>query len=764
MKLLNTVCWILVLSVSILGCRVKQYPPELAGISPKAAPIGQEITLSGFQFGDEPKVSFGQNGTFFEGKVNNANDQAIKVEVPKMSVAPTQVRVINAEGISDPVAFTVLQPTPILTTILPINGLPGNKVVLTGDYLDRLKAVRFGVVPASVPTNSSPQSLTITIPQNAQPGQQKITIETEGGAVTGDFIVAGTPEITSFSPRRPRLGTELVIQGKYLTTGIVRINGLPTDPAQTQVQDNEIRTIVPMMATTGKVTVTTYNKLTATSVDSLLIAFPPSIDPTGLGATEGAQGDKIVVTGKNLRDVSEVKFGTTPASFRILNDLQLEVTVPALSQSGNYQLTVSSIGGSGTSPQTFFAILAPANLAISPSRQIRGKEVIITGQNLHRITDVRINGRPATITGRTEGTEVRATVPADATTGTIMVTNRAGSGTTTKALTVVLPPTVSSFTRKAQVSGRVVIQGDFLQDARVYFSSNTAALANDGKNTDDEIWVRVPADAQNGPIRVVNDAGELTTPQSFTLLRIPSAITFTPTSGSVGSSITISGQYILDVSEIQFGGGKSSLAAFRIAGSSLIATVPANATDGTICLTNEAGTACSSASFNVLLPPSGIAFTPTSGPALSSITITGQNLNTTKEVRFGGEKSSAATFRVSGTTLIVTVPADATDGPICITNDGGTTCSTASFNVLLVPVGVTFSPTSEKVGAEITLTGQNLSTVKSIKFGGGKSSAAPFRVSGNSLIVTVPTDATDGPICLIGEGGTLCTGQDFKVN
>lgn len=749
--------------MSILACRVKQYPPELSAVTPKSAPIGQEVTLAGFQFGDEPNVSFGQNGTFVAGKVNSANDQSINVEVPRMPIGPTQIRVINEEGTTDPVAFIVLQPTPILTTITPINGLPGSVIVLTGDYLDRLKSIRFGVIPATKMTATSMQSVTVTIPANAQPGSQKLTLETEGGTVTGDFIVAGTPEITSFSPHRPRLGAELVIQGKYLANGVVRINGQPTDPAQTKAQDTEIRTVVPLTATSGKITVTTFDKLVATSTDSVLIAFPPLVDPTGLSVTEGIQGDKFILTGRNLRDVSEVMFGSVQASFRALSNTQLEVTVPTLPQSAEIPITLSGIGGNSASQQTFLVIVTPANLALSPTRQIRGKEVVVTGQNLYRITELRINGRPATITSRTEGIEVRAAIPADATTGPITVTNRAGSGTSAKNLIVILPPTISSFTRKTSVNGRVIIQGDFLQDARVFFASSSTPAANDGRNTDDEIWVRVPADAQTGPIRVVNDAGEVTTSQSFTAIRVPSAISFTPTSGSIGSSITIGGQNMLDVTDIKFGSGKSTSAIFRVSGTSLIATVPANATDGTICLTNEAGTACSAAVFNVLLPPSTIAFTPVSGVVLSSLTITGQNLSTVKEIRFGGGKSSPASFKVSGTSLVVTVPADATDGTICLTNDGGTGCSTASFNVQLLPVGILFTPATGKAGTDITLTGQNLGTVKSIRFSGGKSSEATFKLSGNSLVVTIPADAIDGPICLTGEGGTVCTGLDFKI-
>lgn len=760
MKSLCTLCWLVLLSVSVLTCRVKQYPPELTAVTPKAATIGQDIILTGFQFGNDPNVTFGQSGTFVAASIKSTTDQAMTVTVPRMKTGPTQIQVINQEGTSDPVAFTVLQPMPVLTLVTPVNGLPGASIIITGDFLDNLKIVRFGVIPATQSAVINPQSVSVTIPANAQPGLQKLYLETEGGSVTADFIVAGTPEIASFSPKRPRIGQEIVIQGKNLANGVVKINGVTT--TQTQAGDTEIRTVVPANASSGKLTVTTFDRLVATSADSIILAYPPIVDATGLSITEGIQGDKLLITGRNLRDVAEVKIGSTTATFRIISDTQLEVTIPALPQSGDQSVTLSGIGGTTTSQQPFLAILTPGALTVSPARQIRGRELVITGPNLHRITDVKVNGKTATISARTEGSEVRAIVPADATSGPVVVSNRAGNSNA-RNVTIILPPVVTSFTPRQQVAGRVVIQGDFLQDARVFFAGSAGGAVNDGKNTDEELWVKVPSDAQTGTIKIVNDAGELTTPTAFTVQRAPSAITFSPASGSIGSAVTISGQNLQDVTEVRFNGGKSAAATFRVSGNNLIVTVPASATDGTICVTNSVGTVCSTTAFNVLLPPSALAFTPSSGAVLSSLTITGQNLASTKEVRFGNGKSAAATFRVSGTALIVTVPADATDGPVCITNDGGTTCSTASFNVTMLPAGLSFAPLTGKAGAEITLTGQNLTTVKTIKFGGGKSTAATFRVSGSSLIVTVPADATDGPICVTNDGGTVCTGDDFKL-
>ena len=760
----------LLLNLGLSGCRVQKYPPELTQALPNKAPIGQEITLTGFQFSNEPMVSFGTNGTFFPGIVNSANDEVIKVTVPRMPTGNTQVRVTNSEGVTDPISFTVFQPLPIVNNVSPTNALPGQTIVITGDFLDQLQWVRFG--PGSVNILEAvktklaivtPQSATVTVPDVPR-GAQTLGIETTGGIVSLPFLISGTPEIISFSPKRPRLAEEVTIQGKNMFNGVVRINGLVMPI--TKNTDTELRIGIPANATSGKLSVTLYNQLTATTADSVVLALAPTLDPNGFSLTEGIQGDRLVINGRNLRDITGVTVGNTPATFRALSDIQLEITLPARDQTGEVFITLTNLGGSITSTQPLLYYNAPSGLTFSPTRTLRGREIVVNGQSLYRIMGVTVNGRPAPITSRIESSEIKFTVPVDATTGPILLTNRAGSSTTSRNLTVVLPPTITDLTRKAIVGNRVIVSGLFLLDANVYLAGSQNPAPNDGRNTDGELWVRVPNDAQTGPVRVVNLAGETTTTVSFTALRAPVGIAFGPDLAKVGTDITITGQNLTGVTVVRFSNGRSTPARFRVSGQTLIATVPNDALDGPICLTNEAGTVCSSGSFNVLAPASNIVFTPTSNSIGGTITITGNNLANTREVKFNNGRSTAANFRVSGQTLIVTVPADVQAGAICITNDGGIGCSGADFTPLLPPGNLALSITSAAIGVEITITGTNLSTTKEVRFGNGKSSAAKFRGTGTTpqgLFVTVPTDVTNGPICITNDGGTTCTTLSFTV-
>ncbi|MVM32921.1 cell shape determination protein CcmA [Spirosoma sp. HMF4905] len=577
--------------IGLAGCRVQNNPPELTRLSVKQAYIGDGLILTGYQFGPEPTVTFGAAASAVTAPISSHDDNTIQLTVPLVAPGSTQVRVHTEEGISDPLPFNVLQPAPVLAAVTPGNGLPGSLVVVTGTYLNQITRIRFDEAKAEI-KDSSAQKLTIVVPSTLPHGPVSLAIETTGGNVSSKFIIAGTPQITSISPLQAKPGAELVIQGQNLTDGIVSINGLTTDKALTTVKDTEIRTTIPATATSGLVTVRVFEDLVATSIDTVKIIQPPFI--TNLLALDGIAGDKLLVNGRNLRDVTGMSIGNVAATFRILSDTQIEVTVPALTTSGPVQVSASSIGGNSTATDLFFFYLPPSNLVLTPARQLRGRPLTVSGKNLYRITTVSVSGITVPITSRNEGSDLLIGVPETAVSGSVVVTSRAG--TASVPLVVLQPPVVSDILpAKARPGEQIVVRGNFLLNAQIFFTGSTVQAADGGKNEDTERWILVSTDAQSGPLRVVNTAGEIMTSMFFAPIRLVTITDFSPKTAKIGDEITITGQNLSTVTAVRFNGGTSTPATFRLSGSSLIATVPTGAVTGQICLTNDAGTVCTSA-------------------------------------------------------------------------------------------------------------------------------------------------------------------------
>ena len=161
----------------------------------------------------------------------------------------------------------------------------------------------------------------------------------------------------------------------------------------------------------------------------------------------------------------------------------------------------------------------------------------------------------------------------------------------------------------------------------------------------------------------------------------PTISGFSPTSGPVGTSVTISGANFTGATSVTFNG---TAASFTVGSStSITATVPSGATTGAISVTTPNGSATSASSFTVTTSggsaPTISGFSPTSGPVGTSVTISGANFTGATSVTFNGV---SATFTVaSASSITATVPSGATTGAISVTTPNGAATSSSSFTV-----------------------------------------------------------------------------------
>ena len=146
-------------------------------------------------------------------------------------------------------------------------------------------------------------------------------------------------------------------------------------------------------------------------------------------------------------------------------------------------------------------------------------------------------------------------------------------------------------------------------------------------------------------------------------------------------------------------------------------------------------------------------FTPSNGPAGTTVTVSGSNLSGATSVAFNG---ASASYTVnSSSQLTTTVPVNATSGPISVTNGAGTGTSSSSFTITSgappAPTITSFNPTSGATGTVVKIAGTNFTGATSVLFNG---TTATYTVdSATQVTATVPAGATTGPITLTTAGG-----------
>jgi hypothetical protein len=257
--------------------------------------------------------------------------------------------------------------------------------------------------------------------------------------------------------------------------------------------------------------------------------------------------------------------------------------------------------------------------------------------------------------------------------------------------------------------------------------------------------------------------------QMITTFRIagngPDVSGLSPSSGPVGTSVTISGINFgatQGSSTVSFNGTLATPTSWS--NTAIMVAVPTGATTGPITVTTAAGTS-PGVVFTVFVPPTINALSPVAGPVGGSVTILGNSFGATQgngTVSFNGTLATPSSW--NNTAIVVPVPVGATTGNVVVTANG----LTGNGVLYTVTDGVTPSITglsrnSGPIGASVTITGTGFAPVQGssvVNFNG--TTAAPTSWSDTQIVVPVPLFATSGNIVVL-VGGLASNGVPFTV-
>ena len=511
----------------------------------------------------------------------------------------------------------------------------------------------------------------------------------------------------------------------------------------------QLTATVPAGATSGNVTVTTPGGTSNTAVFTVL---PPAPVLSSLSPTSGTVGTTVIITGTNLTGTTSVTFNGTTATFAVNSAAQLTATVPAGATSGSVVVTTPG----GTSNGLPFTVTVPASTisSLSPTSGPVGTAVVLTGTGFTGATAVSFNGTAATFTV-SSATQITATVPAGAASGSVVVTTPGGTSNGVNFTVIPPAPALSSLSpTSGPVGTSVTITGTNLTGAASVSFNGAAATFT--VNSATQITATVPAGASSGNVTVATPGGTSNGLPFAVAAPAPALSSLSPTSGTVGSTVIITGTNLTGATAVSFNG---TAATFTVnSGTQITATVPAGATTGNVTVGTPGGTS-NGLPFAVLPPtPTLTNLSPGSGPTGTSVTLTGTALTGATSVSFNG---SSASFVVnSGTQITATVPAGATTGLVTVATAGGTSNGITFSVTAPLPVLSSLSPGSGPVGTSVTISGTGLAGATAVSFNG---TTATFAVlNAGTITATVPAGATSGNVVVATPGG-LSNGLPFTV-
>jgi hypothetical protein len=668
-----------------------QSAPTISGFTPTSGKVGDVVTINGTGFTTANMVYIGSESTL---DFDIVNDNQIKVNVPA-TASTGKIQVHTGYGSKSSSSIFTLNEAPIISSIDPVSGSVGTEVTITGSKFTGVTSVTIAGGSARDFIVVSDTEIKAFISETAYGGVAQVSANHGSATSSQSFTVTGLPTITEFAPASGPVGTEVIIKGtKFNNVTSLNIAG-GTITSFTKVSDTEIKAKVPTTATGG--TVRVYSNI-GTGVSSLSFSVDGTPTINSFSPASGPVNSEVIITGSNFTNATSVNIGSGLATdFSIVSDTQIKATVPNTASTGRIQVYTAQ--GRSVSSFNFAVEEAPVISSFSPTKGVVGTLMTIKGRNFSEASTVYIGSGATTNFTIVSDTEIQITVPSIASSGIVRIYSNSGRASSSGQFVLENSPVITSFSPSSgPVGTEITIYGEnFTGTSLVYVGNGSTTSFTVVSDT--ELRVIVPSTATTGKLIVRTATGQVTSRDVFTLTGAPEIHSFTPSSGPVGTPVTIKGRNFTGATLVYVGSGSTS--SFTVVSDTEIkVAVPSLASTGTIQVRTPNGRALSSSYFTVTGAPIISSFTPASGPVGTEITITGENFTGTNRVYVGSVSTTTGFTIVSDKELKVTVPATASTGTLIVRATTGQVTSRETFTVtppyLTAPQELTFN--SKPVG------------------------------------------------------------------
>lgn len=407
----------------------------------------------------------------------------------------------------------------------------------------------------------------------------------------------------------------------------------------------------------------------------------------------GKSGDSITITGSNFSLTPAdniVKFNTTPAKVLQATSTKLIVAVPSAIQTNYYDSYITIFVGVGN--QTVNAsnfTLAASISGFSPKSGTFGTMITLTGENLSGAY-VKCNDEDTYVYSNSNSTllfYIPNTIKSEKVKITVLKNN---TETNANEDFVMNPVSISSVNpQRGIVGSQFTVTGvNFNPYGSNIVTIGDVALDNSYSGSSTNVSGYVPnLNSGTYDVKVFNGISTTILTKTFTVI-VPKVTSFSPTSGTYGSQITIFGESLSSYSNVSMCSSDYNCTYANVVSqdsSKIIFTIPYGITAGKVKLHISSGINLTFANDFTIEPlvTTISDFTPDSGTPGTEVTINGSGfVPGYTEVKFG----TVSTFisSITSTVIKVQVPSNAGSGAmkISVVVSGNTVVSDGNFTIL----------------------------------------------------------------------------------
>jgi hypothetical protein len=619
-------------------------------------------------------------------------------------------------------------------------------------------------------------------------------------SITGDYFQSSAGQLTLglANPASGNSSDSLSVTGNALLAGTLNLNFpsgfTPTSAGQTYTvltstsqargTFSAVNISVTGSSTSGYTVVPIYPTSAVGGVWPVqveVISTPlaaPTITSTSTSTSTTNGGQTVTITGTNFQSganpaVSEVLFGSVPAtSFTVNSATQITAVAPAQA-SGSATISVTTAGGAATSSFSYTSgtVASVTSLGTTSDYLFGGNTITINGSHFTGATGVSFGGVASPYFYVVSDSQITAIDPAQTSAGTVdvQVTNYTGTSSTGSGdqftYSVQPAPTVSSLSSSSGSGAggaSITITGtNFANVSQVYFGGIFAASFTVNSST--SITAVTPASAAGTFDVSVSTAGGVsaavsTDQYTFSAPSAPSITSLTTTSGSTAGNtqVIINGSNFSGATQVLFGTVPAT--EFILNSATMITAFSPSQVAGTVDVTVTTpggGTSAVSSSdhftYNAASAPTVTALGTSSGTSGGGaiITVTGTGFTGATAVNFG--TVAASSFQVlSDTTLVATAPAQpAATVDVTVTTPSGTSATSSAdhytYSAASAPSVSAVTPSSGSTtgGGVVVMTGSGFTGASAVNFG---TAAADFLVNADNSITAWAPSGTAGTV------------------